>query len=383
MAYNAYMTNDETLPAPLYIDTQTKLDELYSHLCSANCIAVDTESNSLYAYHEKVCLIQFSINQTDYLVDPLSGIDVSPLGKVFIDPGIVKIFHAAEYDIICMRRDFGFEFTHIFDTMQAARILGFPKLGLSSLLEEYFSVTVDKRFQKADWGKRPLPSAMANYARLDTHFLIPLRDQLLSALEKANALKIAQEDFQRIALSSNTPNDKPLYTAVRGYHKLSPQQLAILTELCAYREHIAQQANLPPFKILSSAVLLEVAQHAPSNDKQLSALPELPEKLLHRHSRGLLEAVKQGSSNPPIFLDHKSKPSDIYIDRLERLKKWRIQVAREKSVESDVILPREIMEEIAKKNPSDLSELQVLMQNSPERFQKYHDPIMKILKEKA
>ena len=377
------MTNTDTLPAPLYIDTQSGLEKLCNHLCSETSIAVDTESDSLYVYHEKVCLIQFSTPTTDYLVDPLSGIDLSPLGDIFADPAIEKIFHAAEYDIICLRRDYGFEFTNLFDTMQAARILGFSKLGLSSLLQEFFTVTVDKHFQKANWGKRPLLPAMANYARLDTHYLIPLRERLSTALEKANFTKIAREDFLRIANSSGTPNEKPQYTSIRGYHKLSPQQLAILAELCTYRDHIAQQADLPPFKILSSAILLEAAKFAPTTHEELAKLPGLSDKLLRRHSRGLLEAIKQGASDPPIYPNHRSKPSDVYIARLEKLKAWRVQLARKKSVESDIILPREIMEDIAKKNPSTRSELKSLMQGVPERFQQYQDSIMHVLKEKG
>lgn len=96
-----------------------------------------------------------------------------------------------------------------------------------------------------------------------------------------------------------------------------------------------------------------------------------------------MEAVNQGKCDPPIYLDRRTKPSESYLARLERLKKWRLQLAREKAVESDVILPREILEEIAKKNPTTPQELQSLMQDVPERFQQYHQPIMQILKEQS
>ncbi len=372
------MTNNEPLPNPIYIDTARALNTLLNILRSEKCIAVDTESDSLYVYHEKVCLIQFSTSTADYLVDPLSGIDIALLGVIFADPQIEKIFHAAEYDVICLRRDYGFEFANLFDTMQAARILGLPKLGLSSLLEEYFAVIIDKRFQKANWGKRPIPQAMADYARLDSHYLIPLRNKLASALKESKHVKVAQEDFMRIAHSASIPNDKPCYTAVRGYHTLTPQQLAILAELCAYRDRVANQANLPPFKILSSAILLEIAK---ANSEDLSTIPGLSDRLLHRYAKGLLEAARLGKTKPPIYLDHRSKPSEAYIARLERLKKWRLQLASEKTVESDVVLPREILEEIAKKNPTTDQDLAVLMQDVPERFHLYRSSILKILKE--
>ena len=119
-------------------------------------IAVDTESNSLHAYRERVCLLQFSTAQQDYVLDPLAMTDLSALGPVLLDPAIEKIFHAAEYDILCLRRDYGFGFDNIFDTMQAGRILGRKLAGLDRLLEDKFGLKVSKRLQKADWGARPL-----------------------------------------------------------------------------------------------------------------------------------------------------------------------------------------------------------------------------------
>jgi len=367
------------LTTPLYIATQEEVQCLVDALRAEKQIAVDTESDSLYVYQEKVCLIQFSTPNHDYLVDPLSEIDVSPLGSVFSDPSVEKIFHAAEYDVICLRRDYGFNFNNLFDTMQAARVLGLPKLGLSSLLEEYFSVVVNKRYQKANWGKRPLPQEMLDYARLDTHYLIPLRKILNSELEKIDRLKVAEEDFIRISHSCATQNEKPCYMAVRGYHTLNPQQLAVLNELCTYRERRAFQANLPPFKVLSSTVLFEAARQAPSTKEELASLPGLSEKLLHRHAAGLLEAITLGQNQPPIYLNHRVKPSEAYIMRLENLKKWRRQCAREKGVESDVVLSREIVEEIAKANPQNDHELAELMQEMPERFRLYHQFILNAL----
>ncbi len=376
------MTQNNLLPAPIIINTDEGLQQLITALRAEKRIAVDTESNSLYVYQEKVCLIQFSTSSADYLLDPLSDIDLTPLGEVFSDDHIEKIFHAAEYDIICLRRDFGFEFKHIFDTMQAARVLGYPKLGLSSLLEEHFGVMVDKRYQKANWGRRPLPQEMLDYARLDTHYLIPLRDLLFNSLRRMDRLRVAVEDFTRISHSSATPNDKPCYAVARGYHTLNPHQLAVLNELCVYRERQAFHANLPAFKILSSSVLLEIAKKSPTTIAEMQSIPGLSDKLLHRHALGLIQAVKLGLVQPPIHLNHHAKPSQSYIDRLERLKKWRLQRAREKGLESDVILPRDLLEEIAKSNPHTDQELSLIMRAMPERFKLYHDFIMEALKEK-
>ena len=166
------------LRTPVLITRFAELTDLVDHLTRQPVVAVDTESNSLYAYREQVCLIQFSTPREDYLVDPLAIRDLSLLGPLFADPKIEKIFHAAEYDLICLERDFEFRFANLFDTMMAARILGREELGLGALLEQEFGVVLDKRYQRANWGQRPLPADLLAYARLDTHYLIQLRQRL-------------------------------------------------------------------------------------------------------------------------------------------------------------------------------------------------------------
>src|SRR5260370_31880065 len=146
------------LPAPTIISTLPDLQNLARLLQSESLIAVDTEWNSLYAYREQVCLIQISTRSQDWLVDPLALRDLSPLRPLFADPDIEKVFHAAEYDIMCMKRDFGFTFNNLFDTMFAARIVGLKTFGLGSLLETYFGLQFDKRYQRADWSLRPVPA---------------------------------------------------------------------------------------------------------------------------------------------------------------------------------------------------------------------------------
>ncbi len=143
---------------------RTLANELQRH----PIIAVDTESNSLYAYRERVCLIQFSTPLADTLVDPLALDDLTPLAPIFADPKIEKVFHAAEYDLICLKRDFGFEFANLFDTLVAARILGRKHVGLGAILAAEFNVEQDKRFQRANWGARPLPPDHLFYAVQDT-----------------------------------------------------------------------------------------------------------------------------------------------------------------------------------------------------------------------
>ena len=122
--------NTASLPKPISITRPDALGRMVKRLSSESILAVDTESNSLYAYKERVCLIQFSTPQDDFLVDPLALDDLSPLESLFAAPNIEKIFHAAEYDLITLKRDYKYEFENLFDTMLAARILGWEEIGL-------------------------------------------------------------------------------------------------------------------------------------------------------------------------------------------------------------------------------------------------------------
>ena len=96
-----------------WIADQSALDSIIPALSAGPHLAVDTESNSLFAYKEQVCLIQFSTAETDYLIDAIAGLDLSRLNPIFKDPSVEKVFHAAEYDVICLKRDYGFEFNNL------------------------------------------------------------------------------------------------------------------------------------------------------------------------------------------------------------------------------------------------------------------------------
>ena len=367
---------------PVWVDSIPKFDAMLAELLKELIVAVDTESNSLHAYREQVCLIQFSTPERDFLLDPLAGLDLHPLGDLFSSNTVEKIFHAAEYDIICLKRDFGFTFQNIFDTMQAARILGREKLSLGDQVETEFDLLLDKHNQKADWAQRPLKVSMQTYACLDTHYLISLREKMIGQLQQRGLVELAEEDFKRLCESSANDDHKPLYIQVKGYQELSNRQLAVLNELCAYRDKRARLINQPHFKVVSNQALLAIAQICPKNEHDLKKIEELPLRLFERHAEGLLSAVRVGLQAQPINLPRRQRPDGRFLSRLDNLKTWRKQTAENIQVLSDVILPRDILEEIARENPQTLSSLQTIMKSIPWRFAHFGAEILEVIKEK-
>ncbi|MBN2047097.1 MAG: ribonuclease D [Anaerolineaceae bacterium] len=366
----------------IWVNSDEKLSELALALKNEPIIAVDTESNSLFAYDEQVCLLQFSTPTQDYLVDTLALMDLSILAPIFSDASIEKIFHAAEYDVICLKRDFGFEFEHIFDTMIGARTLGWTQVGLGSLLESLFDVKVNKKYQRTNWSKRPLDDAQLDYARTDTHYLINLRDRIKSELMEKNRWEMAREDFQRMCQISVPPPTDPIEQCWRSCNKrhFNLQQQTVLYELCAYREKSARRANLPPFKVLSKNILSQTAENCPRSIKELKQNVSISDKLIQRHGKALISAVRRGLEQNPIRRPKKTrKNQEPYHTNLDRLREWRKNTAKKHQVESDVILSRDLLEQIAATDPKNLADLESVMASAPHRFMTYGASILDTL----
>jgi len=376
--------SDTDLPDPLLVTQAAQLQMLAEKLASQPLIAVDTESNSLYAYQERVCLIQFSIPGEDFLVDPLALDDLSPLAPLFASPQHEKIFHAAEYDLLCLQRDFGFSFANIFDTMVAARTLGEERVGLGSILFAEFGLRLDKRYQRANWGKRPLPRDLLSYARLDTHYLIPLRNRLLERLQQNKLWPLAAEDFNRACrVNGRAPASKDaLCWKINGARDLSGQQAAVLQKLCIYRDQMARKLDRPAFKVLSDRILLSLASHCPRRREDLLAAGMTPRQV-RVFGKGVLRAIRQGLNAPPAHQPYAPRPSEDYLLLIEALSDWRKDQARRMGVNSDVILPRSIMRKIARQNPSDLQTLGEIMREVPWRFEKFGESILQVVRKGA
>lgn len=348
-------------------------------------IAVDTESDSLFVYYEKVCLIQISDGTNNFIADPLVLGNISELGRLFESESVQKVFHAAEYDIMCMKRDYGFKFNNVFDTMIAARILGRKEIGLGSLIEQEFGIHLEKKFQKANWGIRPLPENMLLYATLDTSYLIDLRNKLEAELVERNLLDLAQEDFNRVCKSppaAAEPYGIHWWKAAGKNRELTFQQAAALQSLCQLREKIAKKSDLPPFKVVQNEVLLELAVQQPKNEAELSDFKGLRKGLIQKYGKAILAAIEESKETRSLPRPvNTPKPSASSLNRKEMLKKWRKTIGLKYDVPSDVILPKEVLEKIALKKPQDKKELEIIMADFPWRFNRFSNEILETIRE--
>ncbi len=345
-------------------------------------MAVDTESNSLYAYREKVCLAQVSIPDADFLIDPASA-DLGALGPMFADASIEKVFHACEYDVISLRRDFGFTFANLFDTMWAARILGWPRVGLADILKARFGATLDKRWQRFNWGQRPLPAQALAYARLDTHYLLRLRDMQLRELRDRDRLDEAREIFDELAQSAAAPRGGAArdngFWRVKGATDLDPAAQAVLRELYLYREREARRLDRPPFKVVGDQTLIEIAQLRPTQLSQLRRVRGMTEGQVARHGRDLLLAVAHGAKAAPPRLPPRKSIDLAVLERYERLRQWRKRVAAQRGVEIDVVVGNAALMALARRRVRDANDLEGIQGLGAWRRKTYGPAILETL----
>ena len=322
--------NTVTTPAAAYLITDQKsLDELVERLSRESVLAFDLEADSLHHYTEKVCLIQVSSESENRLIDPLAPLDVRALAPIFANPAIKKIFHGADYDMRSLYRDFGIEVVNLFDTMIASQFLGESEFGLAALLKKRFGVELDKRYQKADWSKRPFSQEMLEYAMKDTSLLIELYGQLESELRLKGRLAWVEEESELVAgVRSPCREGELMCLRFKGANKMKSRELAVLEELLRFRDEKARLADVPPFRILSNDLLRELAEKQPRSNFELVGIHTMSSKLIERLGRGLLQAVAAGLATPQDKLPQMQPGRRPVLDkvqdeRVKRLKIWR------------------------------------------------------------
>jgi ribonuclease D len=351
-------------------------------------VAVDTESNSMHAYRERVCLIQFSIPGQDYIVDPLAVPDLTPLQPLFNDSEIEKVFHAAEYDLICLWRDFGCKVRCLFDTMMAARALGWEQVGLAAILSKQFSVSLSKRFQRADWGKRPLSEAQLAYAQLDTRYLLKLRSCQAVDLRSRGQWPEVCEEFERVARSSASSRADVAaerqgaegFWRIKGARQLRDRECAVLREIYQYRESVAERQDHPPFRVMGDATLLALAERSPRDKRALKGIVGMTGGQIQRHGNEILQAVRRGLRARPPRPPRSRLSSRVVSARYEVLREWRKRRAQRRGVTSDVILAREVMWALARAAPHSMKELESVQDLGPWRRGEYGEEILKLLR---
>ena len=361
--------------------------KVLDELALAPRMAIDIEADSLYHYFEKVCLIQISTDRQTYVLDPLAIADLHRLSPIMSNPRIQKVFHAANYDIFCLRRDYGFTFANIFDTHVAAQFVGHEYLGLSPLMEKLLGISHSKRRQRDDWSRRPLRSEQLEYAAMDTHHLLHLRDLLEEQLREKGRLSWVQEEFEAAATLDIQERefDPEGFRRIKGSREHTLQELAVLRALYLLRDRYARGMDSPPFKVMNNSVLINLARRPPRSVYEMFKRPGISYRVARKFAGEILRTIEQARAEDPSHLEIPArtpwKPSsrDAKL-RLENLKLWRQARAKELNLHVGVVFPGNFLENLAAFPSADLQALAGLPGMRRWRVREFGEEILRILR---
>ncbi|MFA6601200.1 MAG: HRDC domain-containing protein [Candidatus Omnitrophota bacterium] len=283
-----------------YVENAQSLARLVQMLRATARAAMDTEAASLHHYCHKVCLIQLSFSGANYIIDPLAGFSLSEFLEVLAQKEL--IFQGADYDLRILKKSFGFRpKAPIFDTMLAAQVLGYPKIGLAALVERFFGVIMSKHGQKADWSKRPLPERLLTYASDDTKYLEPIADALTESLRQLNRIDWHRECCERVVKTSGLPdrNEEKEAWRVKGSSRMAPHELVFVHKLWKWRDEEALSKDLPAFYILKNEDLIALAGWRANNPKiPLHQGPSFLKRFTGENLARLENAIRSAENTP-------------------------------------------------------------------------------------
>jgi ribonuclease D len=369
------------------IDTFDSLKNLARTIDKEKTIGVDLEADSMYHFKEKVCLIQMTAPDINAVIDPLMVKDLSPLKPIFKRRGVRKIFHGADYDVRSLYRDFDITINNLFDTELASRFLGYSETGLEAVLKNKFDVALDKKFQRKDWSRRPLPQEMISYAAQDARYLLPLAQILTSELEELGRLKWVQEECEYLSkVRANTNNTDPLYLYFKGAGKLIPRNLAVLESLLQYRRRVARKKDRPLFRIFGNRSLLELASKKPPDLKQLEKTRALSSKQISMYGHEIIAAIQDAmqieQENLPEYPRRKSsRVPQVVAGRVKVLRTWRDKQVARLALDPALICTKALMNTIAQQKPSKISDLSAIEEMKNWQKKEFGQDIVQVLKQ--
>ncbi|MBM4394414.1 MAG: HRDC domain-containing protein [Deltaproteobacteria bacterium] len=346
-----------------WVRTPDDVAALAERLRGVRAFGIDTESDSLWHFREKVCLVQIAAPDGEvFLIDTLAVRDLAPLAPVVADPRDEKVIHGADYDVAVLRRDFGFAFRGLLDTMLAARFLGYPSVGLAAVARHELGVVLSKGPRTSDWSRRPIDPVLVRYGAEDARHLIPLRDRLVGKLAAAGREAWVREECDEVAAmpaaaSKPAPAD---WQRAPGIRDLDPTARSVLRELFAVREQVADRLDRPRFKVAMDEVLVAIARRMPADAADLAPIRGLPGPVARRPAEWL-DAVRRGIAAGPLDAprpEHvRRRCTPCVSRRIGRIREWRDGAAARLGLEPGLVLPQRLVVQVAVANPTDAESL--------------------------
>lgn len=361
-----------------------RFQQLLDEARVSRAIVVDTESDSLYHYHQKICLIQVGTEAgSAYLLDPLEGFQVEALRSLLEDRALTKVFHGADYDIALLKAKAGIGIRNVYDTMIAAKFAGRTEVGLQATLRDELGLTISKGNQKDDWSARPLSEAQVQYALTDVRHLLEVMAKQREVLEGMGRLPWVVEECEALESLSGLPDKaepREVFRDVKGAGALSPRALAIFRELIACREDIAAELDLPPFRVAINEALMSVAR----SEKDMGRDGLVNNIRRREYTDRFHQALRDGlgvteDELPKLVRGRRIELPLAQQRRVSALKDWRKAAAPRIGLELSLLLPQRLIDKVAEQNPTDRAGLSTIEGLRQWRVNVFGDEILKAI----
>jgi ribonuclease D len=364
-----------------WIDTPAGVDEVAAALAEAPWHALDTESNSMFVYRERVCLLQLNAGGRRFVIDTLAlpnGPEaLKALAAPLQDRAKPTYVHGGEYDVGCLRRDYGIQLAGVWDSQQAASLLGWERTGYGAVVDRICAVALSKAYTQYDWATRPLDPLALQYAIDDVVYLPRVVEELqkvVAEVDIAEEVAIANAVVENSGWSGGF--DPSGFWRLKGIRELPNQALPTLAAVWAWRDEVAKLRNIPPGRVVANDALLSLAHHAPTNFGSLKKTG-VRSWVLAEHGDQLIELFKRVRETPgPV----PPRPNPRDADEAERarenrLKDWRRAEAEKRKVPLQLVLPARALDHLKQHGAGDLASVPQL---GEKRARMYGDDLRRV-----
>jgi ribonuclease D len=283
---------------PIWVTHNHELFDLCIRLRQQVAVAVDTEFMRSETFYPIAGLIQIGDGVQCYLIDPLTITDFSPLRELCLDEAVTKVLHSCSEDIEVFDRLLGVVPSPIFDTQIAAAFSGLGySLGYAALVKGVLNTEIPKDETRSDWLQRPLSASQIQYAALDVAHMLIVYGKILKILKENHRLQWVKDDCADLVINARKQNDfKEAYHKVGFAWRLRPQELAVLRDLCIWRETQARARDIPRNRLIKEPALWEIARKQPQDIAQLQKVNDIPSRTLKNDAQTLLDIVKASAA---------------------------------------------------------------------------------------
>lgn len=347
----------------VWVDSPKALGELAAVMAAEPWHALDLESNSGFAYFERLCLMQLNVGGRLWLVDllalPGETRAIDPLRKALESREHTTFLHGGEFDVGCLKRDYELAPAGVWDSQQAASSLGWERTGYGVLVEKICGVELAKEYAHYDWSQRPIARAPLSYAVDDVRYLPEICHRLREEVAEADLEEEVEIAFGVVEGATWSGGFGPdSLWKVKGSGHLPREALPAFVALYEWRDATARRRDLPPGRVLNNASLLSLARNRPTNRRELHG-SGLKGRAFGEYGAKILEVLAIALTAPPVVpsrpVPQRPEPHEQKCE--SRLRKWRQEEALRREVPQQVVLPSRALMYLKKHGTENLAEV--------------------------